>query len=122
VPQEWGVLAEPICDLTNTILKSDDWNPSDLFSPYQHLVPETKQLCENIPFGEAKKLAVNIPVDPRGHVDVYIDDIFALSVDLDGTNNTDRLESAALLAIHAAARPRHEEEPIPREEMPALAK
>jgi hypothetical protein len=32
-PQEWGALAEPICDLTNTILKSDDWNPTGLFSP-----------------------------------------------------------------------------------------
>jgi hypothetical protein len=34
-PQEWGVLAEPICDLTNTLLKTDDWDPDLLFSPYQ---------------------------------------------------------------------------------------
>jgi hypothetical protein len=53
-PQEWGVLAEPICDLTNTILKSDDWDPKDLFSPYQHLVPEKQPLHETVPFGKPK--------------------------------------------------------------------
>ncbi len=53
---------------------------------------------------------------------MYIDDIFALAVDVPGTDNTKRLESAPLLAIHAAARPKHEAEPIPLEEMPALNK
>jgi hypothetical protein len=120
-PQECVVLAEPICDLTNMILKSNDWDPKDLFSPYQHLVPEKQPHHENVPFGEAKELAVDIPVDPRGQAVVYIDDIIAQSVDLSGTNNTNHLVRA-LLAIHATARPRHDKEPIPREEMPALTK
>ncbi len=91
-------------------------------SPYQTLVPHKLPLQDDIPFGEARKLAIEVPVDPRGQSDVYIDDIFALAVDVPGSNNTQRLESAPLLAIHDAARPKHETEPIPREEMPALNK
>ena len=37
-------------------------------------------------------------------------------------NNSKILKKAALLAIHAVARPKHKDEPIPREEMAALAK
>ena len=85
-------------------------------------MPPKIPLQEDIPFGEARELAVDIPVDPRGQADVYIDDIFALAVNMEGTNNTKRLESAPLLAIHAAARQKHEKEPIHREEMPALTK
>ena len=40
---------------------------------------------------------------------------------MQNTNNSMRLENAILLAIHVAARPIHPEEPIPREEMAALA-
>jgi hypothetical protein len=47
---------------------------------------------------------------------------FALSVNINGTDNTKRLESAPLLAMHAAARLKHEREPIPCEEIPALTK
>ena len=86
-PQEWGVLAEPICDLTNTLLKPNDWNPNTLFSPYQKLVPPKLPLQDSVPFGEAKELAVEIPIDLRGQSDVYIDDIFTLSIDIPGTDN-----------------------------------
>ena len=45
-----------------------------------------------------------------------------LMVDISGTNNLERCEAAALLVIHATARPNHPEEPIPREEMKARNK
>ena len=54
--------------------------------------------------------------------DVYIDDTIGLCVDLPETNNAERLRNAILLAIHAAARPVHKEEPIPRDAMAALTK
>ena len=53
-------------------------------------------------------------------VDVYIDATIGLCVDV--SDNDARLENTILLAIHAAARPLHESEPIPTEEMAALAK
>lgn len=105
--QECGVLVELICDLTNTLLKIDNWDLSLLFSPYQQLVLPKQQLEDNIPFGKAKELVVKVSIDLRGKVDIYIDDIFALSVGIEGTDNTKYLESAPLLAIHAAACPKH---------------
>ena len=55
-------------------------------------------------------------------MDVYIDDTIGLTVDLPGSDNVTRLERATLLAIHVVARQKHLSEPIPREEMAALAK
>lgn len=45
-----------------------------------------------------------------------------MSVDILGTENFKHLESAPLLEIHKAAYSKHEEEPIPCEEMQALIK
>ncbi|KAL7530514.1 LOW QUALITY PROTEIN: hypothetical protein ACHAXR_005024 [Thalassiosira sp. AJA248-18] len=81
-----------------------------------------KLMDSSIPFAEAKDLIVDVPVDPRGTTDVYIDDTIGLTVDIPGTDNAKRLERAILLAIHVAAREKHPDEPIPREEMAALAK
>ena len=114
---EWGVLAEPICDLTNTLLNIDSWDPNTLFMPYQTQIPPKKLLDDSILFGKAKDLAVEIPIDPRGHADLYIDDLFALSVDVPNSNNAKSSEAASLLAIHATAWPSHEHEPIPQQEM-----
>jgi len=119
---EWGVISESICDLAIAILQHNDWDPSKLHSPSQNLIPERVVLDDSIPFGEGKELIVDIPVDPRGTTDVYIDDTVGLTVDLPESNNCERLEAAILLAIHTAARPKHPQEPIPREVMEALEK
>ena len=63
-----------------------------------------------------------MPVDPRGMVDVYIDDIIGLTVNLPGYNHVTRLERATLLVIHVVAHQKHLSESIPREEMEALEK
>ena len=65
---------------------------------------------------------MNVPVNPKGSLDVYIDDEIGATVDLPGTDNALRMERAPLLAIHAVSRPRHQDEPIPREELAALNK
>ena len=70
-----------------------------------------------MPFSEGKELIVDIPVDPRGTVDVYIDDTISLCVDLEGSDNVERLKQCSLLAINAASRDVHLNEPIPRVEM-----
>jgi hypothetical protein len=121
-PYEWGVISETICDLATAILQDDDWNPSLTRAPNSNLVPKKKVMSDDVPFGIGRQLIVDVPVDPRGTTDVYIDDTIALCVDLENTDNDCRLENATLLAIEAAARPVHEAEPIPRENMAALAK
>ena len=65
---------------------------------------------------------MDVPVDARGIADVYIDDTIALTVDVENSNNVQRLEQATLLDIHCAARDKHVNEPIPREEIAARAK
>mmetsp|Transcript_13224 Transcript_13224/g.28024 ORF Transcript_13224/g.28024 Transcript_13224/m.28024 type:complete len:842 (+) Transcript_13224:3970-6495(+) len=119
-PFEWGVISETVCDLANAILHDNDWDPKRLRADARGLVPERKSIGEDIPIAQAKVQVVEVPVDPRGLVDVYIDDLIALTVDVG--DNVERMEGAPLLAVEAIARPKHREEPLPREEMEARNK
>jgi hypothetical protein len=121
-PSEWCSMSETICDLTNAIMAEDEWNPNVLCSPNAHLLPKIEPLPADIPFGEALPLAVDIAVDPRGRSEVFIDDNCCIGVDIPGSDYLQRVENGPLLAIHTVARPRHAEEPIPREWMEALNK
>ena len=56
-----------------------------------------------------------VPVDARGIADIYIDEMIALTVDVENSNNVQSLEQAKIMAIHCAARYKHVNEPIPRE-------
>jgi hypothetical protein len=85
------------------ILHDEEWDPTTLHAPKPNLVPSAKFLDDSIPFGEGKELIVDVPVNPRGVTDVYIDDTVGLTVDLEDSDNIIRLERAPLLAIHAAA-------------------
>ena len=118
-PYEWGVISESICDLAIAIMQDPNWNPSLLQSPEGKLVPPPTCLDESVPVAEGRDLIVDIPVDAKGTADVYIDDTIALVVDVKGSDNVKRLEQGTLLAIHCAAREKHSDEPIPREEMAA---
>jgi hypothetical protein len=74
-------------------------------------------LDNDIPFGIGRDLIVDIPVDPRGTVDLYINDLCGLTVDID--NNATRLERAPLLALGSAAQEVAEIEPLPRDDIEA---
>ena len=77
-----------------TILRDNDWRCTDTCAPNSKLVPEKKIMGDKVPFGISRQLIIDVPVDPRVMVDVCIDGTIAF----------------------------HESEPIPREEMTALAK
>ena len=121
-PYEWGATSETICDLAMHILQHEDWDPSTLHAPNQELLPVAKLMPDDVPFGEGRQLITDVPIDPKGMVEVYIDDTCGLTIDIAETNNTLRLERAILLAIYVASRPKDSNEPIPREEMAALNK
>ena len=122
-PSEWSALAEPICDLSTAILHEERWDPTTLASPSQSLVPPPVRNQDlTRPLGAGRELAVDVPVNPRGTHDQYLDDIVGLTLDVPGSNNLERLAGAHLLAIAATARPSHDEEPIPREPMEAINK
>ncbi len=75
---------------------------------------------DDIPFGIGQDLIIEIPVDPRGTVDLYIDDFCGLTVDIDG--NKTCLERAPLLALGTAAQEGAEIEPLPCDDIAALQK
>jgi hypothetical protein len=60
-------------------------------------------LGNDIPFAIGGNLIVDIPIDPQGYADVYIDNMMGLTVNLLGTMNADQLEAAIPLAIKVAA-------------------
>ena len=72
-------------------------------------------MSNEVPFGVGREVIVDVPVDPRGMADVYIDDTIGLCVDM--SDNDTRLENKILLAICTTARLLHKSEPIPRREM-----
>ncbi len=122
-PYMWGVFSKTICDLANAILFNNNWDPFDLLAPNQQpLVPPRVLLDNNIPFGAGAELIVDIPINPRGSHDVYINDVILLTVNIPGTNNIARGQSASLLAINTTTRLNHPKEPIPRESMDARYK
>jgi hypothetical protein len=119
---KWNILSESIRDLANEILFDENWDPLTNYAPSQHLVPAMELLDASIPFAEGTDLIVDIPVDPRGTIDVYIDDLIQAIVVIAGTDNVIHCEQATLLAINKCTRPKHPNEPISQEDMEARKK
>ena len=93
------------------------WDQTSLCATNGNIVPPPLFLDDSIHFAEGKDLIIDVPVDARGTADVNIDDTISLTVDVEDSNNVQRLEQATLLAIHCAAQEKHNDERIPREEM-----
>ena len=81
---EWVCISETVADLATDILHCDEWDPSKIHSPLQHMMPETNPLPPNIPFSPAKSLLVALPPEDHGKVDVFIDDTVAIGPYLPG--------------------------------------
>ncbi len=121
-PNKWGAFSEPICNLATAILHNNSWDPTNLHSPTQNLVPPPRTMDDDMPFGIGKELIVEIKVNPRGTHNIYIDNMIPLTVDIPGMDNLVRCAAAGLLAIHTPARSKHPDKPIPRKEMVAWNK
>ncbi len=61
-------------------------------------------------------------MDPRGKIDIYIDDTTGLTVNVPGTDNAASMEAAIPRAIEVAVQPNDPNEPIPWEPMIARNK
>ena len=91
------------------MIKCGEWDPFTL-----HASSSTRS--------RLKHFRVDIPVDPRGSINCYIDDTPGLTVNITGTENASQLEAAIPLAIEVAARPDNMNKPIPRKTMVAKDK
>ena len=119
-PSMWSIISESTADLAHFLLNSKDWNPDHLHSPHQHKVPPPKLISKRTPLATAYQLIVDIPLAPRGCVDVYIDDIIAVS--LYDKQEYRAIASAVPLAIHTVGRPASQHESIPRHPLVCIRK
>ena len=88
------------------------WVPTSFIDPNDHLVSPPVFMYDSIPFAEGKYLIIDVPVGTRGTADVYIDNTIVLTVDVENSNNFQRLYQATLLNIYCAAQEKHNYEPI----------
>jgi hypothetical protein len=84
--------------------------------------PPIDLIDDAVTIAEGVEQIVNIPVDPQGMGNVYIDDLIQTAVIIDGTNNSIRCECATLLAIDACTWSKHLNKPIPRKDIEARNK
>jgi len=119
-PALWSCHSEVICDLANDILQCPAWDHRSICSPLQHLLPPPDRNYPDAPFAPAFPLAVDIPVNDRGSVEVYLDDLPPVCVDIG--DNAERCAAVVPLALHIFGRPMALDEPIPRDELLSVTK
>ena len=73
-PGEWGCISKTVADLATDILHCNEWDPSEIHSPLQHIMPEPKPLPPHILLAPAMSPIVTLPSEDHGKVNVYIDD------------------------------------------------
>ena len=104
----------------NALLASNDWNPDDLNSPLQHLIPPPKNNIDERKFEKALPTAVKVTTNKSGQVDWYIDDLMTVAVDVD--NNWKRGSAAVLTAIQILGCPVDKDGPIKIVDLVSLSK
>ena len=104
-------MSETACDLANDLLQCPEWDPSELYNPVQSQLPPPKFEDDDVPFAPGLELAVDLPVNNLGFVDVFIDDTITATPDIG--NNVDQGEGAALLAMHVVGQPCDDNEVLP---------
>jgi hypothetical protein len=119
-PNEFCVVSELCADLGNDILHSDNWDPKAVHSPHTIKLPLGKPSKQEPHLTKGEELDVEIPFDPRGRIEVYIDDGIIVVPDIE--DNLLRGTNAMALAIHTICRPVSPKEPLIREDCLSLSK
>jgi hypothetical protein len=107
-------------DLANMFIQNEFWDHRKFYDNLSTLIEEPKSLPDVITFAQAKKLAVKIPTNNMGKVDIYIDDTIGIALDKD--DNVNRVCKAIPLAIHTMSGPLDSSDEIPRKEIISLKK
>jgi hypothetical protein len=82
-------MSEKICNLTKSLLKCNDWDPRTLHALVQKDIPTCKYLNNDVPFATGQELILDVPANPRGYADVFIDDTTGLTINLPRTRNAE---------------------------------
>jgi hypothetical protein len=114
---------ESICDLINAILHHDDWNPLSLYATdAQEHVPPKELLPDDVPLRIGSNLIIEIPIDTRRTINVYINDCIGLTVNIENTNNATLLKQTFSLRLTAVSCKVSPKESLPYDNMDARAK
>jgi len=111
-PAMWGIVSEITTDTCNTLLHCEAWNHLDFYDSLSDFIPPPVFLPSEIPFKSVRPLAVHIPVNDLGKVDLYIDDNIYVMVNL--KDNPLRIIQAIPSATHSIARPVDPNDDLPR--------
>ena len=81
-PALWGVSSETTTDICNALLGNQYWDHTAVFNPISDSLEDPSSFPENVPFHQARELAVNLPLNDCGKVDIYIDDTIGVAPDI----------------------------------------
>jgi hypothetical protein len=109
-PSLWGFTSDTLADICNKSIHNPYWDHLKVFDQFSSTIEEPSSLPLEIPFHPAKSLAVQIPPNDIGKVDIYIDDSIGVMLD---TDNAFRVTAAIPLAIHSISHLLDENDPIP---------
>jgi hypothetical protein len=119
-PALWGIISDTIADSCNALIHNPHWDHELLFDQLSASIADPMPLPRTMSFTPAQELAMDIPINDIGKVDMYIDDTIGVALDL--ANNTKRAQNAMPLIIHAFARPLDSSESTPRLDLISLKK
>jgi hypothetical protein len=119
-PNLWSVISETIADIANVILRNPFWDYINLFDPLSDSIEEPAPLSKDVPFHRAKDLAVSLPKNQDGYIDIYIDDFLGVTPDVG--DNVLKLSRVLPLAIHTVSRPVNDSNIIPRKDVISMKK
>jgi hypothetical protein len=117
-PAGFSLISDAAGDLAQDLASDPSWDPNSLHSSFDLDFPR-QQEPDNIPFGQADELAVNLP--PRKIVtDNFIDDLFQACLDED--DNAERIKQAVPLILETLFRPLNNLDDCPRDTIINLTK
>jgi hypothetical protein len=81
-PALWGVISETTTDICNSLLSNNYWDHTSTFDTISDTLGSPMSLSDDIPFHQAKELAVSLLVNDLAKVDIFIDDTIGAAPDL----------------------------------------
>jgi hypothetical protein len=117
-PAGFSLVSDAAGDLSQDLASDPSWDPHSLRSSF-HLDFPPRQEADDVPFGQADELAVNLP--PRKIVtDNFIDDLFQAC--LHEGDNAERIKHAVPLILETLFRPLNPKDASPRDDIINMTK
>jgi hypothetical protein len=119
-PALWSVISETTTDIGNTLLLNDEWDHQTTFDKISDQIEKPLSLPDSMDFHQSRDLAVQLPKNDCGKIDIFIDDSIGVAPDLGSIPI--RVIRAIPLAIRTLARPLSEQDILPRKYIISLKK